>query len=163
VTLNPGTYCGGVNFNGSGTLTLNPGLYVVQSGAWNINSGWTVNGTDVTFYFADSNSYVQFNSNVTANLSAPTSGTYANILMFEPTGLSTGNLVFDGTNGSSFTGLIYLPSRQVTINSTSTVTSNAVTMVFSTLILDTTSWTIAPGALSMSVATGAATGAYLSK
>jgi Flp pilus assembly protein TadG len=161
VTLNPGTYCG-TNFNGSGALTLNPGLYVIK-GTWNINSGWTVNGSGVTIYFADSSSYIQFNSNVTANLSAPTSGTYANILMFEPTGLSTSNLVFDGTTGTSFTGLIYLPSREVTINSTSTVSSNAVTMVFSTLILDTTSWTIAPGALSMSVASGTATTAYLSK
>lgn len=163
VTLNPGTYCGGLNFNGSGTLTLNSGLYVIKGGAWNINSGWTVNGSGVTFYFADSNSYVQFNSNVTADLSAPTSGTYANILFFEPTGLSTSNLVFDGTNGSSFTGLIYLPSREVTINSTSTVSSNAVTMVFSTLILDQTNWTIGPGALSMSVASGTPTTAYLSK
>ncbi|HTO62159.1 MAG TPA: TadE/TadG family type IV pilus assembly protein [Bradyrhizobium sp.] len=161
VTLNPGTYCG-TNFNGSGTLTLNPGLYVIK-GTWNINSGWTVNGSGVTIYFADQNSYIQFNSNVTANLSAPTSGTYANILMYEPTGLSTTNLVFDGTTGSSFTGLIYLPSREVTINSTSTVSSNAVTMVFSTLILNATSWTIAPGALSMSVASGTATSAYLSQ
>jgi Flp pilus assembly protein TadG len=161
VTLNPGTYCG-TNFNGSGTLTLNPGLYVI-SGTWNINSGWIVNGSGVTIYFADQNSYIQFNSNVTANLSAPTSGTYANILMYEPTGLSTTNLVFDGTTGSSFTGLIYLPSRQVTINSTSTVSSNAVTMVFSTLILNSTSWTIGPGAMSMSVPSGTATSAYLSQ
>jgi Flp pilus assembly protein TadG len=161
VTLSPGTYCG-TNFNGSGTLTLNPGLYVIK-GTWNINSGWTVNGSGVTIYFADQNSYIQFNSNVTANLSAPTSGTYANILMFEPTGLSTSNLVFDGTTGSSFTGLIYLPSREVTINSTSTVSSNAVTMVFSTLTLDTTNWTIGPGALPMSVASGTAASAYLSK
>jgi len=163
VTLDPGTYCGGVNFNGSGTLTLNPGLYVIKNGAWNINSGWTVSGSGVTFYFADQGSYIQFNSNVTANLSAPTSGTYANILFFEPTGLSTSNLVFDGTNGSSFTGLIYLPSRDVTINSTSPVSSNAVTMVFSTLILDQTNWTIGPGALSMSAASGTAGAAHLSK
>jgi Flp pilus assembly protein TadG len=51
VTINPGIYCG-TNFNGSGTLTLNPGLYVIK-GTWNINSGWTVNGSGVTFYFAD--------------------------------------------------------------------------------------------------------------
>jgi Flp pilus assembly protein TadG len=163
-TLSPGTYCNGLNFNGTGTLTLKQGLYVIKGGAWNINSGWTVDGTaGVTFYFADSNSYIQFNSNVTANLSAQTTGTYANILMFEPTGLSTSYLTFDGTTGSSFTGLIYLPSRQVTINSTSTVSSNAVTMVFSTLTLDTTSWTIGPGALLMSVASGTTSSAYLSK
>lgn len=163
VTLNPGTYCGGVNFNGSGTLTLNPGLYILKSGSMILNSGWTVNGTGVTFYFADQNSYIQFNGNVTANLSAPTTGTYANILMFEPTGLSNTNLPINGTSGSSFTGLMYLPSRDVTINSVSNVSSNSVTMVFSTLILNATNWTIAPGALSMSVGSGASTSAYLSK
>ena len=163
VTLNPGTYCGGINFNGSGTLTLNPGLYVLKSGSMILNSGWTVNGTGVTFYFADQGSYIQFNGNVTANLSAPTSGSYANILMFEPTGLGNTQLPINGTSGSSFTGLLYLPSRDVTINSVSNVSSNSVTMVFSTLILNATNWTIAPGALSMSVASGAATGSYLSR
>jgi len=163
VTLNPGTYCGGINFNGSGTLTLNPGLYVLKSGSMILNSGWTVNGSGVTFYFADQGSYIQFNGNVTANLSAPTSGSYANILIFEPTGLGNTQLAINGTSGSSFTGLLYLPSRDVTINSVSNVSSNSITMVFSTLILDQTNWSIAPGALSMSVASGTATGSYLSR
>lgn len=163
VTLDPGTYCGGINFNGSGTLTLNPGLYVLKSGSMILNSGWTVNGSGVTFYFADQGSYIQFNGNVTANLSAPTSGSYANILMFEPSGLGNTQLAINGTSGSSFTGLFYLPSRDVTINSVSNVSSNSVTMVFSTLILNATNWTIAPGTLSMSVASGTATGSYLSR
>jgi Flp pilus assembly protein TadG len=165
VTLNPGVYCGWTNFNGSGSLTLNPGLYVIQGGGMTFNSGWSVTGTGVTFYLVDQNATITFNGNVNANLSAPTSGTYANILMFEPTGLSNTNLPINGTSGSSFTGLIYLPSRDVTINSVSNVTANNVTMVFSTLILDATNWSIAPGALSMSRATGSgtATTAYLSK
>ena len=165
VTLNPGVYCGWTNFNGSGTLTLNPGLYVIKGGGMTFNSGWTVAGTGVTFYLVDQNATITFNGNVNANLSAPTSGTYANILMFEPTGLSNSNLPINGTNGSNFNGLIYLPSRDVTINSVSNVTANDVTMVFSTLILDATNWSIAPGALSMSRATGSstATTSYLSK
>jgi hypothetical protein len=43
------------------------------------------------------------------------------------------------------------------------MTSNSVTMVFDTLILNSTNWSIAPGALSMSVASGAAGSAYLSR
>lgn len=163
VTLNPGVFCGWTNFNGSGTLTLNPGLYVIKSGGMTFNSGWTVTGTGVTFYLVDQNATITFNGNVNANLSAPTTGTYANILMFEPTGLSNTNLPINGTSGSSFTGLLYLPSRDVTINSVSNVSSNSVTMVFSTLILNSTNWTIAPGALSMSVGSGASTSAYLSR
>ncbi|CAL75756.1 conserved hypothetical protein [Bradyrhizobium sp. ORS 278] len=162
VTLSPGVYCGSTNFNGSGTLTLNPGLYIIK-GTMTFNSGWTVTGNGVTFYLVDQNATLTFNGNVNATLAAPTTGTYANILMYEPTGLSTTNLPINGTSGSSFTGLMYLPSRNVTINSVSNVSSNSVTMVFNTLILNATNWTIAPGALSMSVSNGPAGTAYLSK
>ncbi|MGJ5179838.1 pilus assembly protein TadG-related protein [Bradyrhizobium oligotrophicum] len=162
VTLGPGVYCGSTNFNGSGTLTLNPGLYVIK-GTMTFNSGWTVTGNGVTFYLVDQNATLTFNGNVNATLSAPTSGTYANILMYEPNGLSTTNLPINGTSSSSYTGLMYLPSRNVTINSVSTMASNSVTMVFNTLILNQTNWTIAPGALSMSVANGPAGTAHLSR
>ncbi len=106
VTLNPGVYCGATNFNGSGTLTLNPGLYIIKGGAMTFNSGWTVTGSGVTFYLVDQNATLTFNGNVNATLSAPTSGTYANILMYEPSGLSTTNLPINGTSSSSYTGLI---------------------------------------------------------
>lgn len=163
VTLNPGVYCGATNFNGSGTLTLNPGLYIIKGGAMTFNSGWTVTGSGVTFYLVDQNATLTFNGNVNATLAAPSTGTYANILMFEPNGLSTSQLPINGTSSSSYTGLIYLPSRNVTINSVSTMSSNSVTMVFNTLILNQTNWSIAPGALSMSVASGPAGTAYLSR
>ncbi|MGJ4952030.1 TadE/TadG family type IV pilus assembly protein [Bradyrhizobium sp. HKCCYLS20291] len=163
VTLDPGVYCGWTNFNGSGTLKLNPGLYVIKNGGMTFNSSWTVTGTGVTFYLVDQNATLTFNGNVNATLSAPTTGTYANILMYEPTGLSTSNLPINGTSGSSFTGLMYLPSRNVTINSVSNVSSNSVTMVFNTLILNATNWNIAPGALSMSVANGPAGTAFLAR
>ena len=162
VTLNPGVYCGSTNFNGSGTLTLNPGLYIIK-GTMTFNSGWTVTGNGVTFYLVDQNATLTFNGNVNATLSAPTTGTYANILMYEPNGLSTTNLPINGTSSSSYTGLMYLPSRNVTINSVSTMSSNSVTMVFNTLILNQTNWSIAPGALSMSVSNGPAGTAYLSR
>jgi Flp pilus assembly protein TadG len=161
--LNPGVYCGSTNFNGSGTLKLNPGLYVINNGAMIFNSGWTVTGTGVTFYLANSSSTITFNGNVNATLSAPTSGTYANILMFEPTGLSTTNLPINGSSGDSFTGLFYLPSRKVTINSVSNMTTNNVTMVFSTLTLDATNWTIAAGSPPMVNTAGGTTTAYLSQ
>jgi Flp pilus assembly protein TadG len=164
VTLSPGVYCGSTNFNGTGTLTLSPGLYAIKNGAMIFNSGWTVTGSGVTFYLVDQNATLTFNGGVKATLSAPTSGTYANILVYEPVGLPNTNLPINGSSGDSFTGLFYLPSRDVTINSVSNMTTNSVTMVFSTLILDATNWSIAAGALPMSRSvSGAGTSAYLSK
>ncbi|QLH73220.1 TadE/TadG family type IV pilus assembly protein [Rhodopseudomonas palustris] len=160
VTLSPGTYCGSTNFNGSGTLTLRPGLYVIKNGAMIFNSGWTVSGTGVTFYLADQNATLTFNGNVTAKLSAPSSGSYADILMFEPDGLNRTNLPINGTAGSSWTGMMYLPSRDVTINSVSNVVADSVTMVFATLTLNATNWSIQP---SPSAPAATLTGARLSR
>lgn len=147
--LSPGTYCGNFNFNGTGTLNLASGLYIFKTTNWNINSGWTVTGSGVTFYFADSSSYVQFNSGVTVSLAAPTSGTYSNILMFEPDGLSTSSFAIDGTSSSGYAlqGLVYLPSRNLTFNSTYSGTADAFTLVVNTLIFDSNSpnsWSITP-------------------
>jgi hypothetical protein len=163
VTLNPGVFCGSINFNGvtSGTVTLNPGLYEVH-GTWNVNSGWTVNGSGVTFYLVDQNAMVHFNGTTSATLSAPTTGTYTNVLMYEPSGVTTSYATIDSST-LNMTGLIYLPSRKLTANSTSNLTSTGLTMVLSTLTLNTTNWTMAPSAASKALSSGTTTSAYLSK
>jgi Flp pilus assembly protein TadG len=147
VNLSPGTYCGNFNFNGSGTLSLASGVYIFSGTHWNLNSGWSITGSGVTFYFADSSSYIQFNSNVSVNLSAPTSGTYSNVLMFEPSGLSKSSFAVDGTStGHALQGLIYLPSRNITFNSSANVTSDALTLVVNQIIFDTVTWSMSPSA-----------------
>jgi Flp pilus assembly protein TadG len=149
VTLNPGTYCGWTNFNGSPTITFNPGLYVISGGSMNINSGARITGNGVTFYFADSNSKIQFNGTTTVTLTAPTSGTYADILMFEPSGLAKSPLAFNGTTGS-LRGLMYLPSRQVAFNNNSTLSADMIGMVFATLTVNNTEWNFRAGSPGMS-------------
>ena len=143
--LSPGVYCGNFNFNGTGTLNLASGLYVFKGTRWNLNSGWKVNGTGVTFYFADANSYIQVNSGVEIKITAPASGTYAGILMYEPDGLSKSQFSINGSAGHVFEGLFYLPSRNITFNAVSSVNSEAITMVFNTLIVNDMKWNIAPG------------------
>jgi len=155
-TLSPGVYCGNFNFNGSGALNLQPGLYVFKGTRWNINSGWSLSGTGVTFYFADSASYIQLNSGVSVNVNAPTSGTYANILIYEPTGLSTSALTINAGANQTMTGLIYLPSRNLTFNAGSNLSSESLTLIVNQLILDSNSpstWKLAPGALAPDSAT----------
>lgn len=160
VTLSPGVYCGSFNFNGSGTLNLQPGLYVLSGANWNLRSGWSMNGKGVTFHFADASSYVQLNSGALMDISAPTSGPYANILMFEPGGLSPSAFTINAASGQTMSGLIYLPSRNLTFNSGSTLASESMTMVVNQLILNSNSpgtWRLAPGALSINSASYATT------
>ncbi len=147
VTLSPGVYCGNFNFNGSGSLTLNPGLYIFKGVSWNLNSSWSMTGSGVTLYFADT-SYLQFNGAANVTLTAPTTGTYANILMYEAPNLSTSSFTINGgaATPDGLAGLIYLPSRNVTFNSGASVNSAAITMVVNTLIMDgvTWNWTASP-------------------
>ncbi|MCB9961149.1 MAG: pilus assembly protein TadG-related protein [Hyphomonas sp.] len=144
-TLNPGTYCGWVNFNtnSTNTITFNPGLYIIKSGGWNVNGGkWR--GTGVSFYYADT-SKIQFNSGVDFDVSPPTSGTYENLIFFEKKGLSNSQFVLDDSNGFKTNGLIWLPSRDTTWNSGSQLRSNAVSMVFNSLILNNVNWDLDAG------------------
>lgn len=141
-TLSPGVYCNGANFNGSsGSLTLLPGLYIITGGSWNLNTGWSVTGTGVTVYYADS-SYIQFNGTAQANLTAPTTGTYANILMYEAPNLPVTPFTINAGPGApdALAGLIYLPSRNITFNSNASTNSAAITMVVNSLILDPVTW-----------------------
>jgi Flp pilus assembly protein TadG len=158
VTLQPGVYCGGFNFNGSGTITLSPGLYIFKGVSWNLNSGWTMVGSGVTLYFADS-SYLQFNGTAGVVLSAPTTGTYANILMFEGPGLATSAFTINGaaTSADCLTGLIHLPSRDITFNSGANVNSASITMVMNTLILDGVTWNLKPSAFNLPSASSTVT------
>ncbi len=142
VTLNPGVYCGWTNFNGGPNVTLKPGVYVIKSGGWNVNGG-TWSGSGVTFFFADQ-SKIQFNSGVSANITAPTSGTYKDLVMFEKSGLSRSQMVFDNSHNMDMRGIIYLPSRDVTFNHGSNMYNKKMTLVVNTLILDGTHWGLEP-------------------
>lgn len=162
-TFQPGVHCGGVNFNSSKTVsTFNPGLYIIKGGDWNIQG--TLKGTDVTFYFADTSKF-QFNSGAGAYLSAPTSGTYANILIYETTANSSvSQWPWNDSPGHVLSGLIHLPSRQLTMNSGMTASLDKVTIVADSLILNQTSWNLSPdiSAISNGSTTTTTSGVFLS-
>ncbi len=110
--FNPGTYCGGITLNGNASATFNPGTYIIQ-GAMIVGGGGSIAGTGVTFYFS-SNS-LTMNGNSHADLVAPTTGTYAGILLFQsPTDSTT--LILNGDTTSVWQGAIYVPDAQLTLN-----------------------------------------------
>ncbi|WP_336618905.1 TadE/TadG family type IV pilus assembly protein [Mesorhizobium sp. WSM4962] len=107
-TLQPGTYCSGMDLKGN--VTLQPGTYVVQ-GSLKINANAAVSGTGVTIFMSGSNT-VSMNGNATVT-SAPTSGTYSGVLFYgDRTGTSTSS-TFNGTASSLLTDAIYFPKQQV--------------------------------------------------
>lgn len=97
-TMNPGVYCGGMTFT-SGTITFNPGVYIIRGGTIKFYNSLTVTGTGVVFFFADSSSYMYMTSGANVTFTAPTSSncgtyngistcSYTGVLMFEPESLS---------------------------------------------------------------------------
>jgi len=112
-TINPGRYCGGMSL--SGTVNLTPGVYVIDGGDFRINANAIVSGVGVTFFLTNG-ARVHFNGSAQINLTAPTSGAYAGVLMYGDRDQGNADNVFNGTANSSFTGALYFPTQQVTYN-----------------------------------------------
>jgi len=110
-TLNPGRYCGGLNLSGEFNLTA--GVYIVDGGDFRINANATVSGSGVMFFLTNG-ATVHFNGSADIDLSAPTSGAYAGVLMYGDRDQGNAENVFNGTADSSFTGALYFPSQEVT-------------------------------------------------
>jgi hypothetical protein len=125
VTLNPGYYCGGINIQGQANVTMNSGIYYMCGGGFQVQSaGTVVNGTGVIIF----NSYdpaggtagyrpflLTGQPNVT--LSAPTSGTYANILFFRDPTVPTGaQEQINGQTQPTLTGTLYLPKGSLLLS-----------------------------------------------
>jgi hypothetical protein len=126
-TLNPGTYCKGLNITNS-TAKLNPGLYVITGGGTWYNS--TVTGSGVTLYFTSGgggtdSKFILSQANVT--LSAPTTssgGSIAGILVFTDRNWTHTNAQDVDIIQSTFTGdgIWYLPSTGLYVSNSGVVT-----------------------------------------
>ncbi len=137
VTLSPGTYVGGIKITGSASVTLLPGIYYLQGGGLSISGTAKLTGDGVMIYNVPKKSCDGINiaPNTTVTLSAPTSGTYQSIVLFEqrstkaPINISGGNV--------SLTGIVYAPSAKLAFagNKSVNINSNAALGISAALIL----------------------------
>jgi hypothetical protein len=127
-TLSPGTYCGGISITGSGAVTFNSGLYIMDGGGFNIAGSGSANGSNVTILLAGDASHtykgVQISGSGTYTFSAPTSGSNEALLFVgdRTTASSLGSTI-TGTTTSIFNGVIYLPKEQLTYTGGSSLTN----------------------------------------
>ena len=118
--LSPGVYCGGIAISG-GTVTFNPGIYILNGGGLNITSATTtITGSGVMFYNTADASHnfktISVSGGASVTLSAPTSGTYTNILFFQDRsqGGTSDNNTFSGGSTEQLTGILYFEPSGVT-------------------------------------------------
>jgi hypothetical protein len=130
-TLSPGIYCGGLTIGNTNGMTFNfsPGVYIMAGGGFVLNSQAQVSGSGVTFYNTSSSGWgcsqsynytpITISGQVTANLSAPTSGSLNGILFFgNRAGCSTPGSCIDQINGGStavLNGALYFASDEIEI------------------------------------------------
>ena len=83
VTLDPGTYCGGLKITGNAVVTLRPGIYVMKDGPLIVDKKASMSGQNVGFYFTGSKGGLRFDKDTTISLTAPKDGVMSGLLMFE--------------------------------------------------------------------------------
>ncbi|MFK7944125.1 MAG: pilus assembly protein TadG-related protein [Paracoccaceae bacterium] len=103
-------FCNGLNL--SGTVNLDPGIYLIEGGDFRINANASVTGTGVVFYMAD-DVEIRFNGTAAVIATAPTTGTYAGILFFGSRDATSASHQISGTAGTAFNGAVYTPSAHL--------------------------------------------------
>ena len=109
-TLSPGRYCGGMTMHG--TTNFSPGVYIFDGGTFKTNANANLSGTGVTFVFLN-NATLDLNGSGHMQFSAPTTGTYAGMLMIGAASNANNTVKINGDSASSMTGAIYFPSQDV--------------------------------------------------
>lgn len=128
LTMVPGVYCGNTVVNSGGTATMQPGLYTFRDGEFLINSLSRVSGSEVMMYFHGDNARLNVNSSSTFEATAPRTGAYAGILMFQSRATASIDAPAFTLNSDSTTkieGTIYLPRGVFVVNSQSTANQSA--------------------------------------
>lgn len=119
-TLYPGVYCGKLEVNG-GTAYFDPGIYILKDAEFIVNGGGSAFGTGVAFYLTGSSATLKFNAGSHVELTAPTVGELAGIIVFEDRSnpIDNEHLINSDTT-STFEGTVYLSRGKLTINSNAT-------------------------------------------
>jgi len=129
-TIAPGIYSQ-ITVSGNASLTLGSGIYIIEGGGLTVTGNASVAGTGVIIYNAGSNfpnsggtfGGITLSGNGTFSLTAPTTGTYAGVLIFQ-SHEHTRALSFSGNALAGMTGTISAPAALLSMSGTSSLQSS---------------------------------------
>lgn len=136
VASSPGVFCyRGMDIKG--TVTLPSGVYIVDRGGLSFGAQANVTCTGCVFILTSATaasqpssiSDVSINGGAIMNLTAPTTGTYAGVLMYEDRRAPYGTSTINGNSSSFWQGGFYFPSRELRFNGTSGMRTECIQMV----------------------------------
>ena len=123
VTLQPGTYCGGLSLDAK-NITFLPGEYIIKDGPLFFGLGTRAFGEDVTFIFAGNEASLQITGGADVNLSAPRKGDLGGLVFAQYTETRLGadahlpnaKSVITAGGNLRLVGTAYLPEHKVIFN-----------------------------------------------
>ena len=146
--VSPGTYCGTTVFNNA---TFATGLYIIASASGNKNGRLRLTGNingnaGVSFYFADNKAQLdQYQTSEQSKLAAPASGATKGLLFFEKSNRGNAySLTISSCNKQNWTGLFYMPSVNLKLDSLSEWGSFNVALSVNQLIMKSLSSVMVP-------------------
>jgi hypothetical protein len=134
VTLSPGRYCNGLSLKG--TVTMSPGVYIIDGGSFNVSSQATIVGEGVTIVLTGSSAsdigrvYIAGGADV--DMRAPTAVEdpyFKNVLFFQDPRGSSHESEIQGGSGLDFEGIIYMPKGNLRFAGNSTQSSECLLLV----------------------------------
>ena len=135
-----GTYCNGLNIS-YGTVTMGPGVVIINGGNFTPAGGSTVNAANGTTIVltgtgtptSNNVGTAQIGNGTTINLVAPTTGPTAGIAILQnPLGTATTNL--NGGTSLNITGALVFPKSVVDFSNGSTSTSSCTQLIASQVV-----------------------------
>jgi Flp pilus assembly protein TadG len=129
VTMSPGNYSG--TFPPNGVTVLSPGTYCI-TGDFRLNASDQLAGTGVTIFMKTGG--ITWNGGAQVNLSAPTSGDLAGLLIYAPLS-NTNTMRFNGNSRSTLSGTIFMPAAPLVYNGTGSLNPSYVQIIGYTIEL----------------------------
>jgi hypothetical protein len=114
--IEPGNYCGGMDFASGAKVTLKPGTYVVQSGSVSFGANADVSGPGgVTLVLLDPKGAIDMQGGPDVNLQAPTSGPWKGVVLAIKPQPSKVMSTMNGGGSLTLGGIVYLPTQHLEI------------------------------------------------
>lgn len=120
LVLGSGSYTIGGNFQstGSSSLSIGTGSTFTIGGNLQLTGSGSMTGTNVMFYDTGA---VTLTGSGNMNLTAPTSGTYSGVLIYQPSS-DTSGMSITGSGGDKLQGIVYAPGAQLTLTGSGSLT-----------------------------------------